>query len=126
MAGLRGERASTPDDLLGGWPAGVRALADELRAAMLGAVPGLAEHAYPVWRGLGYRHPAAGYVCGLFPHAGGVKVFFERGLELADPDGVLAGGGRQVRFLDARVGEAAPLGVLSHLVRQAVAVRCAA
>jgi hypothetical protein len=67
---------------------------------VLAADPDLTEHVYEGWRGVGYRHPEAGYVCGIFPQAGGeVRLLFEHGASLQDPEGVLQGSGSQTRYL---------------------------
>jgi len=51
---------------------------------------------------LGYHHPDGGYLCGLFPQRDSVKLGFEFGVLLPDPDGLLEGRGRQVRYLVIR------------------------
>jgi hypothetical protein len=50
----------------------------------------------------------AGYVCGIFPRAGEVRLLFEHGAALADPEGIFTGGGTQTRYLALRPGEALP------------------
>jgi hypothetical protein len=77
----------------------VAALTRELRATILRAHPQLTEQVYAGWGGLGFHHPAAGYVGALFLRDGEVVVGFEHGAELPDPHGLLEGGGRRVRYL---------------------------
>lgn len=74
-------------------------LALTLRERILDHVPEFEERVYTGWRGLGFHHPDAGYVCALFPRSGRVLLGFERGVRLPDPDGLLVGKGRQVRSL---------------------------
>jgi hypothetical protein len=85
----------------------------------------LAPRVYRGWRGVGFRHPEAGYVCGVFPKDGGVDLLFEHGATLVDPEHVLRGEGTQTRVLriDAASDDAAAL--VERYVQQAVAQRLA-
>jgi hypothetical protein len=74
-------------------------LAAWTRAAVLAADPDLTERVYRGWRGVGFRHPEAGYVCAIYPRHEAVELLFEHGASLADPDGALLGGGTQTRYL---------------------------
>ena len=87
--------------------------------------------AYPRWRGIGLRDAQAGYFCGVFPRheaaAGGgaartecVRVLFEHGAALPDPEGVLADGGSQARWATLRPGAPIPEGALLALVDAAL------
>ena len=80
---------------------------------------------YPGWRCIAYRHPKAGYVCGLFPVRGTVKLYFEQGARVPDPLGILQGQGRQTRFMEFFTVEevAERAGIISILVRDAVALK---
>jgi hypothetical protein len=86
--------------------------------AVLAAEPELEERVYRGWRGLGYRHPDAGYVCGVFPRADGVSLLFERGAELDEP--VLTGEGTQTRQLELRPGDSVDRALVASLVRRGV------
>ena len=88
---------------------------------MLAADPDLTERLYPGWRGVGYRHPEAGYVCGIFPQPDGqLHLLFEHGATMPDPEGVLQGSGTQTRYLIVdRVDEA----LVARYVQQAIAQR---
>jgi hypothetical protein len=89
---------------------------------VLAADPDLSEKVYPGWRGVGFRHPEAGYVCGIFPQPDGeLRLLFERGAALPDPDGVLEGSGTQTRYL--RVGDGTEPGTIAMLVQQGIAQR---
>mgnify|MGYP001581345012 FL=1 len=87
------------------------------------AVPALSEAAYPGWKAVGFRHAKAGYVCGVFPSAVGVRLIFEHGAKLADPDGLIKGAGRvkQVRYVTIRSPADIKVRALTRLVRAAVA-----
>jgi hypothetical protein len=96
-------------------------LALRLRDAVLAADPDLSERLYPGWRGVGYRHPEAGYVCGIFPQADReVRLLFEHGTSLPDPDRVLEGSGTQTRHIVVRALDAA---LVERYVQQAIAQR---
>ncbi len=87
------------DDLLADHPDAVVRTAQRLRDVLLEAQPDLVERARGGWHSVNYTHPAAGFVCALFPTADRVDLVFERGALLPDPDGRLTGTGRQVRVL---------------------------
>ena len=89
----------TPDELLASHSPKVRQLTKRLRRLIKKTVPEASETVYPVWCGIGYRHPHSGYFCGIFPQTEGVKLGFEHGVLLNDPDGFLSGAGKQVRYV---------------------------
>lgn len=94
--------ADIPDQLgalLVGHAPSVVELTLDIRSLLLGAAQGLSERITPGWRSVNFHHPAAGYVCGIFPLRDAVKVGFERGHLLYDPDRLLTGTGRQLRYL---------------------------
>ena len=70
-----------------------------LRGVLLDADLDLSERVYRGWGGVGYHHPEAGYVCAIFPQEDEVRLAFEHGASLPDPEGRLVGAGRQVRYL---------------------------
>ena len=100
-------------------------LARALRWVVLEAMPDAEERVYSGWRGLGYHHPAAGYVCGLFPQAGRVSLGFENGVHLPDPDGLFTRGGLQVRYIDLEPGDEIPTAGIVEMIDHAVAWRIA-
>ncbi|HEX2202656.1 MAG TPA: DUF1801 domain-containing protein, partial [Longimicrobium sp.] len=102
------------------FPPEVRALADEARRLVKDAVPSVEERAYPGWKGIGYRDAQAGYVCGVFPQPGAVRLLFEHGHALPDPDGLLEGDGRQVRWVVLRPGEPLPADGVRRLIDAAL------
>lgn len=92
-------------------------------------VPEASEAVYPVWRGLGYRHPRAGYFCGVFPARDCVKLAFEFGLLLSDPEGLLREGPtstRKVRYVEVREASDVRVQPIRALLRQAVRLKAEA
>ncbi len=92
----------TADSILEGHAPPVREIVERLRAIIRATVPDAIESAHAVWHSLSYKHPDSGYFCGLFPQADRVDVAFEFGVLLPDPDRVLDGDGKQVRYLRLR------------------------
>ena len=45
------------------------------------------------------RHPRKGYFCGVFPLTDAVKLCFENGRLLSDPEELLEGHGKKVRYV---------------------------
>ena len=89
----------TAEDIVANHSPEVRRLVERLRTLITETVPLATEHPYPVWHGIGYRHPQQGYFCGIFPQQDQVKVGFEYGLLLPDPEGLLKGSGKRVRYM---------------------------
>jgi len=77
----------------------VRAIAEGLRSLIRESMPETTESGHPTWHSINYRHPKAGYVCGIFPHKDSVDLVFEFGILLPDPYQVLQGEGKQVRYM---------------------------
>lgn len=98
-------------------------LAAWVREAVLTADPDLSERVYRGWRGVGFRHPEVGYVCGIFPRDDEVDLLFEHGAALPDPDSILRGDGTQTRFVSVREPDAALREQIAAYVQQAVAQR---
>jgi hypothetical protein len=90
----------TPEHILTGHTPEVRQLCEALRSLVRAEVPEAIEVAYPSWHGIGYHHPQSGYFCAIFPMNDMVKLGFEWGVLLADPERLLTGNGKQVRYLN--------------------------
>ena len=116
----RSAPAATPEDILAPFAPEVRALAEELRALVRAAVPDAVERAYPGWKGIGYRDAQSGYFCGIFPQPGSVRLLFEHGAALPDPDGLLEGSGTQTRHVELRPGETIPRAAMGRLIEAAL------
>jgi hypothetical protein len=98
-------------------------LAAWVRDAVLEADPDLTERVYTGWRGVGFRHPDAGYVCAIYPRSEWIVLLFEHGASMPDPDRILQGDGKQTRFV--RVSAVTPelRAQIVAYVHQAVAQR---
>ncbi|OGO34522.1 MAG: hypothetical protein A2W35_05850 [Chloroflexi bacterium RBG_16_57_11] len=90
----------TPEHILTGHTPEVRELSETLRKLVKAEVPEAIEVAYPSWHGIGYHHPICGYFCAIFPVTDYVKLGFEYGILLPDPEGLLTGDGKQVRYVN--------------------------
>lgn len=111
---------ATAGEILAPFPDEVRALAEEMRAFVRDAVPGVEERAYPVWRGIGYHDAQSGYFCALFPGREGVRLGFEHGASLPDPEGLLTGSGKRVRYVVLRPGAGVPRDAVRELLDAAL------
>ncbi|MSQ06222.1 MAG: DUF1801 domain-containing protein [Dehalococcoidia bacterium] len=113
----------TPEQILADHIPPIVALAQRLRQLMLQAAPEAREAAYPGWHAIGYRHPQAGYFCGIFPYADHLKLYFEYGKFLPDPEHRLQGDGRQTRYLVIESPENIHAGYISQLVKDSIALK---
>jgi len=116
----RGTDNIKPEDILAEHTPKVRALAKSLRNLVLKTVPNAIELAYPVWHGIGYRHPESGYFCGVFPQKDSVKLGFEFGVLLPDPNGLLEGAGKQVRYVTIKDNKDIRVGAIKKLLLVAI------
>ena len=116
----RSASSATPEDILAPFPGGVRALANAVRALVRDTVPESTERAYPGWRGIGYRDAQSGYFCGIFPQPECVRLLFEHGAALPDPEGLFTGGRTQVRWIDLHPGRAVPRDGIERLIHAAL------
>jgi hypothetical protein len=99
----------------------VVALAERARSLVLATLPDCREVVYRGWHGLGYHHPAAGYIGAVFPRADHVELGLERGAFLPDPHGLLRGTGRTVRAVHLAGAGDPPDAWLVELLDAAVA-----
>ena len=109
-------------EILEGHSAEVRALVERLRRLVLEAIPTALEVSYPGWHGIGYHHPDTGYFCALFPRSDAVQLGFEFGVLLPDPDGLLQGVGKQVRYVIVKSMEDIPIEAIQRLLGAAAAL----
>ncbi len=113
---------TTPDDILLGHSPTVIATAEALRVLLLDTVPTLREKPYPGWHGIGYRHPTAGYVCGIYPREASVRLQFQFGSLLADPDGVFSDMGTKTRTIEIASPAEIPVDAVRRLLLEAIAL----
>ena len=109
-----------PEHILAGHTSEVRVLAERLRKLVLATVPTAVELAYPGWHGIGYHHSDSGYFCGIFPRKDRVQFGFEFGVLLPDPDGLLEGTGKQVRYVMVKEEKDIRVGAIKKLLLAAV------
>ncbi len=91
---------TTPKQFLDDFPAPVKEIARLLRQEIKKAVPECVEAVYPGWRLLGYKKPVGRrkvYFAYVLPKQDCVKLGFEHGVLLSDPENLLTGTGKQVR-----------------------------
>jgi hypothetical protein len=83
----------------------------------------LSRKVQPGWQAVAYRHAKAGYVCGVFIRSDRVMLLFEHGRQLSDPEGVLEGDGRQVRFITYLPGAAVEETTVALYLAEAISLR---
>ncbi len=110
------------EDILAEHTPEVRALVERLRKLVRETVPAAAEAAYPGWHAIGYRHLDSGYFCGIFPQKDSVNLGFEFGVLLPDPDGLLEGAGKQVRYVTIKNGKDIRFGPIKKLLLAAISL----
>ncbi len=112
---------ATAADILRPFPPDVRKTAKEMQRLVKEAIPTATEHPYIGWKGIGYRDPQAGYFAGIFPQPDHVRLLFEHGAMLDDPDGILRGDNvRQVRWIVLRPGAHIPRAAIMRMLRRAL------
>lgn len=90
---------TSAEDILADHTPPIRQMVESLRRIVQQAVPEAVESAHPVWRSINYNHPRSGYFCGIFPEQERINVAFEFGVLLPDPQKILVGNGKQVRYM---------------------------
>lgn len=110
----------TSNDIIKGHTANVKIIAKKLRKLILETVPGVYETALPGWHAIGFRHPDGGHFCAIFPYGESIKLYFEYGAQLNDPDKMLEGNTKQVRHITFKKITDIRENPLRRLVRQAV------
>lgn len=80
-------------------------------------------YAYRDWFVISYSPSNRGYegVLAIRGSANGVKLFFNSGKELPDPEKLLQGSGKQTRFIDLESASALALPAVACLIDQALA-----
>ncbi|HEY6058359.1 MAG TPA: DUF1801 domain-containing protein [Candidatus Limnocylindrales bacterium] len=115
----------SPEAFLASYPDPMRAIAETLRAIVRRAVPSAIEGVRPGWRLIGYDAPVdrrTRYFAYVAPELEHVHLGFEHGIAMDDPDGVLLGSTRRVRWLTFRPGDILDEASLAVLLHEAVRV----
>ena len=97
-------------------------LAEQAASLIERTVPSATHAVREGWRCAAFTHMDVGYFCAVFPRDGVVQVGFEFGALLPDPDGLLQGGGAQLRYVVLVPGEPIPSVALTALLEAAVAL----
>jgi hypothetical protein len=114
-----------PELFLSGYPPGIQAAADRLRAVVKHAVPDAIERVRTGWRLIGYDVPIGTrtrYFAFVAPEFEHVHLGFEYGVWMTDPDGLLRGAHlnlRKVRYVTYQQGDPIPESALIDYTRQA-------
>lgn len=120
--------ALPPEAFLAGYPDGIRAAAETLRAIVRRAVPDAIEGVRGGWRLIGYAVPVgrrSRYFAYVAPEPIHVHLGFEYGAWMEDPDGLLQGshlGLKKVRFTTFTEAQPIPEAAPERLTRQAARV----
>lgn len=123
---MMNKNAITPEQILESHDTHIRQLAEQLREIIKRNIPQVVEKAYPGWRAIGYRHPKAGYICGIFPYLDKINLAFEHGASFHDPDRVLKNpptSSKQVRYLEIKQIEDINEAVIEDFIAQAIFIR---
>lgn len=105
------------DSFLAAYPPAIQALARELMTLVREVAEEVDERVYPGWKLIGYRK--RGYFCCVAPQDGRVRVGFEHGAGLPDPDGILEGDG-QMRWISVTGAAKLPRRALRTMIELAV------
>ena len=119
--------AFPPEALLSSCAEPMRAVAEQLRGVVLGAVPDAIERVRPRWQLIGYDVPIGRrtrYFAWVWPQVEHVHLGFEYGAFMNDPDGVLQGAGvtKRVRWLTFTPGDPIDGDHLAELLLEALRV----
>ena len=107
-------------ELLNSFSPPIRDIADRLREIILEFAPDVSEKANRGWRSISFRDLKVGYFCGIFPFEEHVDLIFEFGALLPDPEGILLGDTKQVRYLRFHEPEDIQNEVVEHYLKAAL------
>jgi hypothetical protein len=98
----------------------VRALAQRLREVIQAVQPDLVEDASIRLKVIYYRY--RGVVCALGLHKNHVNLHFYKGTRLDDPEGLLQGGGKDLRHLNFQKFEDIRPEIIKGMIKEAYAL----
>lgn len=113
----RQKRICLPAEILAPHAPEVVELANWLREVVKEAVPGVEEAGYPGWKLVGYRNGR--YFAFIAPYPDHIRLGFEHGITLPDPENLLKGTGSQVRYIPIYSNTTAPLEAIRQLIQTA-------
>lgn len=108
------------DELVAPFGPTTRALVEQARRVVKRTVPTADERLRAGWGLIGYAAPR--YFAFLLPVPDGVRLGFEWGVRLEDPQRLLRGEGRQVRYVELRTKRALESASVRALLRQAASL----
>jgi len=111
-----------PETILEDHTAKIRAIAEQLRKLIRMSMPEADENGQSMWHSINYRHPKAGYVCGIFPRKEYVDLVFEFGILLPDPHKILQGDGKQVQYIRITENDKLHEKAIKQLIRDALSL----
>jgi hypothetical protein len=114
-----------PEALLARFPPERVATAEELRSLVRRVVPDAIERVRPGWGLIGYDLPIGRrtvYFAFVWPEVEHVHLGFEYGIHMDDPDGLLQGTGRKVRWVTLTGPDDLDEARLERLVREAARI----
>lgn len=109
-------RIGTFEELIADHLPEVQETARRLRAMVFDVLPEAVETVYLGWRIAIYREPRE--ICGIQPVRGRCNFYLTDGAHLSDPDGLLTGGGKNIRHVKIFEPGAIPLDGLKRLIRE--------
>lgn len=95
-------------------------IVNSLRTKIKKLFPEFEERGYPVWKAIGFRDKNSGYLCGIFPFEENVRLIFEWGILLNDPDQILLGDTKQIRFLEYSSNKEIDTNVIRNFLDQSL------
>ena len=95
-------------------------MVDRLRKIVFEISPDASEKANMGWRSISFQDPKMGYFCGIFPFEDRVELIFEFGVLLPDPEGILQGNARQVRYLSFHEPREIRIGITENFLKAAL------
>lgn len=107
----------TPEEILAAHAPEVVELASWLRGVVKEVVPGVEEAGYPGWKLVGYRNGR--YFAFIAPYPDHIRLGFEHGITLPDPENLLKGAGSQVRYIPIYSNTTIPLEAIRQLIQTA-------
>jgi hypothetical protein len=108
------------EDFLSAYSPAVQELATTLRTLVREAAPEAQEKVYPGWKNIGYAGRAL--FCSISPYKDSVNLFFQQGASLEDPEGLLAGSGKDMRHVKVKKAQDIRPDYFKSLVKQAAAI----
>ncbi|TGM16062.1 DUF1801 domain-containing protein [Leptospira selangorensis] len=99
---------------------GILEIVNSLRSKIKKEFSEFEERGYPVWKAIGFRDKNSGYVCGIFPFAENVRLIFEWGVLLKDPDKILLGDTKQIRYLEYFSSKEIDINVIRNFLEQSL------